>query len=219
VQAATALVRLGKRAAPALAAAIDDPERRLFAMELLAASGPGAEPALDRLALVLGGDDVTAAGEAALAVAAIGPPAARLVPVLEKLLASGSAGTDSAERKRQQYAVAYALGKIGAEAQPALKRLRELSRSDDEMLATVATWSALKIGPGDASFSESAVPVLRRALRSEVEMVRLEAAAALGDLGMVAASAVPILELVAEDDPARTVREAAEYALAKIRGR
>jgi len=220
VQAATALVRLGKRAAPALAAAIDDPERRLFAMELLAASGPGAEPALDRLALVLGGDDVTAAGEAALAVAAIGPPAARLVPVLEKLLASGgSAGTDSAERKRQHYAVAYALGRIGVEAQPALERLRELSRSDDELLATVATWSALKIGPGDAGFSESAVPILRRALRSEVEMVRLEAAAALGDLGMVAASAVPILELVAEDDPARTVRSAAADALAKIRGR
>jgi HEAT repeat protein len=115
--------------------------------------------------------------------------------------------------------VAYALGRIGTEARPALERLRELSRSEDEMLATVATWSALNVGPGDATFGEAAVPVLRRALRSEVELVRLETAAALGDLGTLAESAVPILELVAEDDPAPTVRSAAAAALAKIRGR
>jgi len=218
VQAATALVRLGRRGVDALGAAIDDPGRRMFALELLAAIGPGAEPALDRLAAVLGGGDAAAAGEAALAIAAIGPPASRLVPALDALLAAPPAA-DSAEGRRLRYAVAYALGRIGTEARPALDRLRELSRSEDEMLATVATWSALNVGPGDATFGEAAVPVLRRALRSEVELVRLETAAALGDLGTLAESAVPILELVAEDDPAPTVRSAAAAALAKIRGR
>jgi HEAT repeat protein len=217
VQAATSLVRLGRRGAGPLAAAIEDPDRRLFAMELLAAIGPDAAPALDRLATVLEAGDPAAAGEAALAIAAIGPPAARLVPALDKLLSS-PAGGDSAAGKQQRYAVAYALGRIGAEAKPALERLQVLGTSDDEMLATVATWSALKIGPADASFGQSAVPVLRKALRSHVELVRVEAAAALGDLGAVAQSAVPILELVAEDDPAPTVRAAAADALAKIRG-
>jgi len=217
VQAATSLVRLGRRGAGPLAAAIEDPDRRLFAMELLAAIGPDAAPALDRLAKVLEAGDPAAAGEAALAIAAIGPPAARLVPALDKLLSS-PAGGDSAAGKQQRYAVAYALGRIGAEAKPALERLQVLGTSDDEMLATVATWSALKIGPADASFGQSAVPVLRKALRSHVELVRVEAAAALGDLGAVAQSAVPILELVAEDDPAPTVRAAAADALAKIRG-
>jgi HEAT repeat protein len=50
-------------------------------------------------------------------------------------------------------------------------------------------------------------------------MARLEAAAALGDIGPAAEAALPILELVSEEDDSRAVRAAAAQALAKIRGK
>jgi HEAT repeat protein len=85
------------------------------------------------------------------------------------------------------------------------------------MMATVAIWAALKVAPEDKSLFERAVPLLRRALRGDREMVRLEAAVALGDIGPAAATAIPMLELVAEDDPVKPVRVAAAEALKKIR--
>jgi HEAT repeat protein len=63
----------------------------------------------------------------------------------------------------------------------------------------------------------AAVPVLRKALRGERDLARLEAATALGELGGAAASAIPILELVSEDDPLVAVRRAAAAALGKIK--
>jgi HEAT repeat protein len=97
--------------------------------------------------------------------------------------------------------------------------LRELAGSEDELMATVATWAGLKIKPDDASQFEAAIPMLRRALRGDREMVRLEAAVALGDIGPAAASAIPLLELVSEEDSVKQVREAAAAALAKIRAK
>ena len=40
---------------------------------------------------------------------------------------------------------------------------------------------------------------------------------ALGDIGPAAASAIPLLELVSEEDSVKQVREAAAAALAKIK--
>ena len=96
------------------------------------------------------------------------------------------------------------------------ERLRDLARSDDDMEATVAIWAAVKIDPQDASLFASAVPLLERALGSERELARYEAAVALGDMGAAAAAAAPRLEVVAADDPSRTVREAAAAALGRI---
>ncbi|MFM8985881.1 MAG: hypothetical protein ACKONH_07470 [Planctomycetia bacterium] len=44
-------------------------------------------------------------------------------------------------------------------------------------------------------------------------MVRLEAAVALGDIGPAAATAIPMLELVAEDDPVKPVRAASSRTI------
>jgi HEAT repeat protein len=54
-------------------------------------------------------------------------------------------------------------------------------------------------------------------VRADREIVRLEAAVALGDIGPAAASAIPILELVSEEDSTKAVRAAAAAALAKIK--
>ena len=157
-----------------------------------------------------------------MAIAAIGPAAAVAVPKLQTLLTPAALAADTAPDVAApgvQYAAAFALGKLGTAASPALGRLRELAAAKDPLLATVATWASLKIAPQDASLFESAVPLLRQALRGDVELARMEAAIALGDIGSPASGAIPILELVAEDDPSRSVRDAAAEALVKIRGR
>ena len=177
---------------------------------MLGAIGPAAKAAVPDLVAALADADEVCSTEAAVALAAIGAEAAAAVPDLRKLLDDGvPAGT--------RYTAAYALGQIGPAAKAALPRLLELSKSNDEILATVAVWAALKIEPADADLVETAIPLLRRAIRGDRDMVRLEAAVALGDIGKPAATAIPILELVSEEDPLPAVRAAAAEALRKIR--
>jgi HEAT repeat protein len=209
--AAAALVRLGSVAVAALQATLNDPAMRVQGMEILTAIGPASRPATDAIIQALSDSDPLFQGDAAMAIAAIGPQAGAAVPALQKILASS--GGDPGPR----YSCVYALGSIGAAADSAVEKLIELTRSDDKMLATVAVWAALKIRPADRSLVETAVPLLRQALRGEQELVRLEAAVALGDIGSAARTAIPILELIAEEDPVKSVRAAATEALAKVR--
>jgi len=210
--AGAALIRLGADAAPAIRAKLADPAVRLQLMEVIAALGTSAKATVPELVAAL--SDPQARGEAAVAVAAIGgSDAAEAVPALAALLAD-----DKAE-PGLRYAACYALGRIGPAAVAAEPVIRGLAESQDELMATVAIWAALRIKPDDATLFATAIPKLRRALRDDSELVRLEAAVALGDIGPAAAAAIPILELVAEDDPAKQVRQAAAEALTKIRPR
>jgi len=211
--AGAALIRLGPAAVPTLRSKIGDPATRLNILEILGALGPAAKPALAELMQGLSDADPQCRGDAAVALGAIGPDAAEAVPGLQKLL--GDESTPVGVR----YAAAYALGQIGTAAVAADPQLRALARSPDELMATIATWAALKINPQDASLFESAIPLLRRALRGDREMARLEAAVVLGVIGSAAATAIPILELVSEEDSSKPVRAAAAAALEKIRGR
>jgi HEAT repeat protein len=209
--AGAALIRLGPAAVPAIRAKLSDSAVRLQLMEVIAALGSAANPAVGELVAALG--DEAARGEATVAIAAIGADAAEAVPALSALLADEKADVGL------RYAAAYALGRIGPAATSAEPLLRGLAASDDDMMATVAVWATLRIKPGDATLFDSAIPRLRRALRDGSELVRLEAAVSLGDIGPAAASAIPILELVSEDDPVKQVRQAAAEALPKIRAK
>lgn len=204
------LIRLGGEAVVALRQAVADPAVRSDALEILSAIGPASLPALDDMVAALADSDPACRSDAALAIASIGPDAKAAVPALEKLL-----GDESAEAG-VRYTAAFALGKIGPDAAAAEPLLRKLVTSEDELLATVSVWAALKIRPDDAELFATAVPKLRRALQDEREMVRLEAVVALGEIGQAAGSARPMLELLAEDDPSRDVRSAAEAALDQI---
>ena len=220
--AGAALIRLGVAAVDCLRARLADQAVRLNVIEILSAMGPAAAPATEDLVKMMDDTDPQCRGDAAMAIAAIGPAAAVAVPKLQTLLTPAALAADTAPDVAApgvQYAAAFALGKLGTAASPALGRLRELAAAKDPLLATVATWASLKIAPQDASLFESAVPLLRQALRGDVELARMEAAIALGDIGSPASGAIPILELVAEDDPSRSVRDAAAEALVKIRGR
>ena len=146
-----------------------------------------------------------------MAIAAIGPEAAAAIPALQRLVA------DTKATPGLRYSAAYALGRIGPAAKECAANLRALTESEDDLMATVAVWAALKVAPDDKSLFERAIPLLRRALRADRDVVRLEAAVALGDIGPAAGSAIPILELVAEDDPVKDVRRAAAEAAKKIR--
>ena len=209
--AGAALVRLGDAAEAAIRGQLGDEATRIRGLEILAAQGEAAAPLVPEMVTALGDDDAACASEAAVALAAVGPAAAAAVPTLRGLL-----GGETPAPVR--YAAMYALGRIGAAAKEAVPRLLELSRSDDELEATVAVWAALKIQPDDRSLFESAIPRLQKALLAEEELARLEAAVSLGDIGPAAAAAAPALELLAEDDPSRSVRAAAAAALEKLRG-
>lgn len=211
VAAGAALIRLGPAALAALKPRLADAKVRLNVMEILAEMGEAAKPLAGELIAALDDPDADCRGDAAVALAAIGPAASAAVPRLQKLL------DDQASPEGVRYAAAYALGRIGAAAKPALDRLRGLAASPDEVLATVAVWAALKIAPEDRSLVDVAIPLLRRALRGNLENARLEAAVALGDIGPAARSAIPLLELVAEEDASKSVREAAAHALGRIR--
>jgi HEAT repeat protein len=180
-------------------------------MEILAELDAASLPAIDEMVAGLSDADPRYRSSAAMAIAAIGAEAKGAVAPLEQLL-----GDDSAPAEARLTA-AYALGRIGPAAAAAEPLLRRLADSDDEMMATVCIWAALKIKPEDATLFDAAIPKLRRALQREQELARLEAAIALGEIGPRAATALPMLELLAEEDPSRTVRAAAEEAVRRIR--
>ena len=208
-----ALIRLGATALEPLRGRLSDPVLRGPVLEILAAMGPTAKPVVDDVIKALEDSDPIIRGEAAVTIATIGPDAAAAVPTLLKILSSGETAADG------RYSAAYALGRIGPAAHSAAETLRSLTASPDEVLATVAAWSMLKITPEDKTLLDQAIPALRKAILADRELVRLEAAVSLGDIGPAAASAIPILELVSEEDSSRQVRNAAGIALKKIRGR
>jgi HEAT repeat protein len=205
------LIRLRGDAVGALTEALAVPASRNAAMELLAEIGAEAAPAMDSIIAGLSDDDPVYRSNAAMAVAALGAEAKAAVPALEKIVG------DEAAAPETRYASAYALGRIGPDAASAEPLLRKLAESGDDMVATVGVWAALKIKPADATLFDLAIPKLRQALRQEREIVRLEASVALGEIGPRAVTALPMLEMLAEEDPSRTVRAAAEEAVRRIR--
>jgi HEAT repeat protein len=205
------LIRLRGDAVGALTEALAVPASRNAAMELLAEIGAEAAPAMDSIIAGLSDDDPVYRSNAAMAVAALGAEAKAAVPALEKIVG------DEAAAPETRYASAYALGRIGPDAASAEPLLRKLAESGDDMVATVGVWAALKIKPDDATLFDVAIPKLRQALRQDRELVRLEAAVALGEIGPRAVTALPMLEMLAEEDPSRTVRAAAEEAVRRIR--
>lgn len=227
---AIALVRLGADAVGPVTSAIADAKRRAVAFEVLAELGPIAKPALATLVESLDDANPAVRSDAAFAIAGLGEEAADAVPALLKRLekeaersatpaADGDDGIDAEERAARAplLTVAYALGSIGKAAKPAVETLHRLVDSVDPFTATVAAWAGLKIEPDRKDLYAKAVPLLTKALKSDRDLARLEAATALGDIGGGASDAIALLEMVAEDDPVAAVREAAEEAIGRIR--
>jgi HEAT repeat protein len=208
----TAYASLGPKVVPLAIKALKDTSatRRERALQVLARLGADAAPALPELVEVIKAGTPQHKAEALYVVAAIGPKADATA------VAAATAALADAD-PQVKMAAGYALGKIGPAAKEALPALTQLAASDDELLKLSSVWAMLQIGVMNDDLTKMAVPMLTKALTSEREFVRVEAAMSLGKLGKAAASAAAALEKAAQD-PSPAVRSAAEESLKLIKG-
>ncbi len=207
----TALASLGSRIMPLAINALKDPSpaRRERAMSVMAKVGPEAAPAVPELIKIIQGTDAKHKIEALFVIGAIGPTASAAAPAAVAALAD----TDL----QVQQTAAYALGKIGPGAKEAVAPLKKLTASTDDLVKLTAIWALLQIGPRSDDLVKMALPLLTAGLKSTQELVRIEAAISLGEIGKGAATALPALEAAA-NDPSSSVRGAASEAIKKIKG-
>ncbi len=228
MRAAEALGRIGpagKSALPALNEALQDADAflRVEAALALWRINPRTESALPVLLTTLQSNG-SAGGRAGDALAAMGPAARPAIPKLVALLQDPnhsfgwsvahalrhvgplprSAAAALAEAlRRRRYAIglqetAWALGAMGAEAEPAVPNLIAALGDEDAYVRMLAASVLGQVGPG----ARTAIPALTRALVDPKDDVRATAAFALGQVGSEARPAVPALvKLLADPDP------------------
>jgi len=206
----SAYASLGAKVVPlAINALKDSPVRRERALQVLRRVGEAAAPALPELIILIKKGTPTEKAESLFIVGSIGSKADSAAPAAIEALADAD--------PQVKMAAGYALGKIGPAAKDALPALLKLSASDDELLKLSSVWAMLQIGVMNEDLTKMAVPMLAKALSSDREFVRVEAAMSLGKLGKAAAAAVPALEKAAQD-PSPAVRGAAAEAVKIIKG-
>ena len=184
----------------------EDDELRWRAAIALARAGAPAVPCLIE---ALGHDNPAVQVAAAHAVRDMREPGAAVVPALVANLSrqgtweAHQVGTPIEVRRTAMGALAQ-LGKPALEAVPALVavlRDNELEGLDapQRHLKTIfelrgtAAWVLHKLGPEAARRDREVIPALATALGDPERMVRLNAAAALGDMGAATKEAVPAL--------------------------
>ncbi|HEY2837542.1 MAG TPA: HEAT repeat domain-containing protein, partial [Pirellulales bacterium] len=201
------LAELGDRAVPVLISAVKEPKMRDAAIRGLARIGPPAKDAVQVLTTMLTDKNPQVIADAATALASIGPGSVSATSALTALLANPDADVRGAATN--------ALGTIGPPAKGAVPALLKQITGQDPMLCVASVWSIHRIDPENKALAPAATPVLIRILTSENPESRYQAAAALGDLGPAAKSAVSALTKLA-DDPDENVRRMVGAALAKI---
>lgn len=209
-----AIVSLGPQVTPKLVDALQQSELRPVALATLIRLGPGAKSAAPALVALIRGEikkgdkaDHELLTEALIALAGSGGLDKTFEVEAQQLLAM--------DDPTLQRAAIFALGKIGPTAKAAIPRLRELLSSTDPRARLISLWALLQITPDDAEIIQAAVPALTEALTDSREVVRREAAAALGRIGPKAAASLPALEQLLRDRDS-AVRQAAEQAIAAI---
>jgi HEAT repeat protein len=173
----------------------------------LAGIGPKAAPAVGQLAVGLADPDPALRAEYLSALGAIGPPAAEALSVIIPELADPDLHV--------RYSATYAIGRIGSAAKDASPVLERNLQGRDEFLKMISAWALVHVDPRHPGLATMCAGPLTRALKLPDPRVRREAALALGMLGPAAASAVPELKEVANDQD-ESVRQAVSEALQKI---
>lgn len=207
-----ALSQLGPKALQQIGEVLDNRELRPYAVRLIQRMGAKAESAVPALVRLLGQpaaseEDVMFKREVQFALAAIGPAAKDAVPALVASLA--------AEQEPVLASAAFALGKIGPDARAAVPALRENLRRSDPIVRLASLRALLQIQPNEPRLALVAGPMLLEALGSEYDLVRAEAAAALGERSDFGKRAVPQLRKLLKD-PSPLVRERAAEALKRL---
>lgn len=198
---------IGPAAAPLLPKLIGALSEENWDLQWAAADALGAvassEPSvMETLVEALGHPSLIVRSASARALAQMG---ISVVPRLKALVAN--------ETDRRNAWAAYALGEMGLVAVEALPELRAGMSGDEEPLSGCCAIAVALIAGG-----EEAVPYLISILAQEDPSApRRAAAAALGQLGPAAQSAVAVLESLLGDEDF-DVHQAAEGALEAIRG-
>lgn len=211
VRAANALSEIGGPAVPALLPLLSDEGYRGLAVEMLGEMGAGAEPAVPAMVQLLGIDDRELRREVFIALATLGPHAKSATPALLKILQDPATGPSRA-------GAAYVLAHLGEmSAVPTLTQLVNAGDAGaDELTILSAAWALAMLQPHDAATAERVLPLLLQATKSENELIRLEAMAAIGGFGPAAKSAQEILLQHAAGDSVAAVRAEALHGLAQI---
>ena len=212
-----ALAALGPKILPKVTAALKDPGRRHFAVALVYRMGPAAAPAVPELVAVLSeppadADDLLFRHRAQLALAAMGPEAAAATPVLIESLAL--------EDEHVVGSASYALGRIGPTAAAAVPALEKRLADAEGTSGTAIVWALLQISAGDEQLEAKAVPMLTESLSHEEDLVRVEAAMALGQIASAAKpEIIERLQELAARDRSQRVRETAAAAVSKLKSK
>jgi HEAT repeat protein len=206
-----ALTTLQEKITPGLSRGLEKDETQSIAVGVIRRLGPKAKGLVPALVKELSDADSNHRQEVEFALAAIGPDAKEAVPQLIKALKD--------PEPKVQYTACYALGKIGPGATDAVAALQESAKtSEDKFLKVASLWALLKIKPTDAPLKVLAMPLLIKALEeSDRDLVKVEVANTLGEIGPPAAIALKALQKVAKESSSAEVREAATEAIKKIK--
>lgn len=209
--AINAIASLGEAVVPRVVNALQNPELRGPAVQVLTRLGPKAAAAVQPLIDAAMNPDPELRTEIHFALAAIGSAAAPATGMLAEAISSENQGV--------RESALYALKQIGPSAEAARDALVKRMKADDSFDALASAWALARIAPADATIAEAAVPKLIGGLSSTDDPSRLESAEALAAFGPAAAPAVAELERVSQKDTVAEVRAAAKAALARIHSR
>ncbi|MGI9457624.1 MAG: HEAT repeat domain-containing protein, partial [Aeoliella sp.] len=207
-----ALASLGKDVVPHAIKALEQPDTRGLAIEVLGRLGPDAADAGSALLACLEQGDPAVCERVHFVLAEIGPAAAQATEKLAKAL--------DAKATVVRRSALYALREIGpgaAAARPALMKMVQASgdsSADSKFEKQAAAWALASIAPDDSAVVEAIAPILVEGLKSNSALVRLESVTAALEISN--ATDRPIGKLIrkmAEEDTSPIVREAAEAAL------
>jgi HEAT repeat protein len=183
-----------------------DSDVRRAAAKALSEIGMEAKPALPALTKALKDDDKFVRRFSVQSLGELGPEAKDAVPGLKDALLKDSA-------KEVVDAAAGALAKVGPDGVTTLVELIKDKKKDLKTRKTAIS----AFGSMGKDVSKPAITALSDALKDNE--LRIEAVTALGDLGPDAKSAVDAITDALKDNKDRNFRQAANAALARIRGK
>jgi HEAT repeat protein len=238
-----------KAATPYLLQALqsEDVLTRGFSIRALGKVKPPAKETVPMLRNILQDPKQRNVRAAALdALAGYPEEAEQTIPLFWKVFDLGDPDDKDLDRGLKE-GVVFHLGRMGAEAKPALPRITAIfsDKSQSESLrrsclevmkglgphakdAVPAIMKALldakdPLGPGVlpvlSAIGEPAVPALISALKHPNSTVRELVAEALGNMGPRAKDALPVLAGLLNSEPDRLVRQSVEIALKKIQAK